>query len=60
MPRPEAAAAVKALAAKVRATGGDLLALSGARWPDLILTADPGTAPDAARAFAGQVTPAQT
>ncbi|MBI1173364.1 adenylosuccinate lyase family protein [bacterium] len=55
MPRPEAAAEVKALAAEVRKTGGDLLALARTRWPDLSLTADLGTAPDEARAFAQAV-----
>jgi 3-carboxy-cis,cis-muconate cycloisomerase len=52
MPRPEAAAEVKALAAEVRDTNGDLLALAQARWQDLTLTPDLGTAPAEARAFA--------
>jgi 3-carboxy-cis,cis-muconate cycloisomerase len=55
MPRPEAAEAVKALAAEVRATQGDLIALAQTRWPDLSLTPDLGTAPDEARAFAAKV-----
>lgn len=54
MPRPEAAAAVKSLAAEVRESQGDLLALAKARWPDLTLAPNLGTAPDEARAFAAQ------
>ncbi|MEO8244063.1 MAG: adenylosuccinate lyase family protein [bacterium] len=52
MPRPEAAAAVKALAAEVRSSQGDLLTLAHAKWPDLSLSPDLGTAPAEARAFA--------
>jgi 3-carboxy-cis,cis-muconate cycloisomerase len=52
MPRPEAAAAVKALAARVRAGEGDLIRLARAAWPDLIVPDGLGTAPDEARAFA--------
>ena len=59
-PRPDAADAVKVLAAEVRATGGDLLAKARTRWPDLTLTADLGTAPDEARAFAAQARQAKT
>jgi 3-carboxy-cis,cis-muconate cycloisomerase len=52
MSRPDAAAAVKALAARVRTGEGDLMALVRKLWPDLTLTDDLGTAPDEARAFA--------
>ena len=54
MPRPEAQAAVKALAAEARGSGGDLIALARARWPDIALpeAALLGTAPDEARDFA--------
>lgn len=52
MPRPEAATAVKALAARVRAGDGDLLTLARATWPDLAIPQGLGTAPDEARAFA--------
>ncbi len=52
MPRPEAAAAVKALAAKVRAGDGDLISLARAAWPDLNVPDGLGTAPAEARAFA--------
>ena len=52
MPRPEAAAAVKALTARVRAGQGDLISLARAAWPDLTVPDDLGTAPAEARAFA--------
>lgn len=52
MPRPQAAAAVKALAAEVRAGAGDLPTLAKLRWPLLDLPAALGTAPAEARAFA--------
>ena len=52
MPRPDAAAAIKALVAEVRAGAGDLTALARQRWPGLDLSASLGTAPDEARAFA--------
>lgn len=52
MPRPEAAAAVKALAARTRAGEGDLVSLAAAAWPDLIVPDGLGTAPQQARAFA--------
>lgn len=52
MPRPEAAAAVKALAARVRAGDGDLLTLARATWPDLAIPQGLGAAPAEARAFA--------
>ncbi len=57
MPRPEAAAAIKALAGAVRETGTPLPALARARFPDLPDGLfDPatalGTAPAEARAFA--------
>jgi 3-carboxy-cis,cis-muconate cycloisomerase len=54
MPRPEAAAAVKALAAEVRETQGDLLALARARWHNLDIAPDLGTAPAEARSFAAK------
>lgn len=52
MPRPEAAAAIKALAEVVRAEGGDLLTRAQSRWPGLTLRETLGTAPDEAHAFA--------
>jgi 3-carboxy-cis,cis-muconate cycloisomerase len=52
MPRPQAAAAVKTMAATVRAEGGDLIAMARARWPDLVISQGLGTAPDEARTFA--------
>ena len=52
MPRPEAAAAVKALAARVRAGQGDLIRLAQAAWPDLTVPDGLGNAPAEARAFA--------
>lgn len=52
MPRPEAAAAVKALAGRVRAGEGDLMRLAKTAWPDLTVTDRLGTAPSEARAFA--------
>ena len=52
MPRPQAAAAVKALAARVRAKQGDLISLALAEWPDLTVPDGLGTAPAEARAFA--------
>lgn len=54
MPRPQAAAAVKTLAAEVRETQGDLLALARARWHNLDITPDLGTAPAEARSFAAK------
>lgn len=54
MPRPEAAAAVRALVAEVLAGEGDLLALARLRWPDLAVTTGTGAAPDDARAFAAE------
>jgi 3-carboxy-cis,cis-muconate cycloisomerase len=54
MPRPEAAAAVKALAARVRAGEGDLIRLARDTWPDLPIPQGLGTAPDEARAFAAR------
>lgn len=57
MPRPEAAAVVKALAGQIRSQGGDLLALARTRWPDLTLTETLDTAPEEARAFAGAARP---
>ena len=55
MPRPEAAAAVKALTAEVRTGNGTLLTLAHERWPDLspetVLSAGLGTAPTEARGF---------
>jgi 3-carboxy-cis,cis-muconate cycloisomerase len=60
MPRPEAQAAVKRLAAQVRETGTPLPDLARAEWPDLPAdlfapAAALGTAPDEARAFARAV-----
>ena len=55
MPRPEAAAAVKALVAEVRSGGGDLVTLARQRWQGIDLTVSLGTAPDEARAFARAV-----
>ncbi|MGB8815273.1 MAG: lyase family protein [Paracoccaceae bacterium] len=52
MPRPDAAAAVKALAARVRNGDGDLIGLAATVWPDLIVPYGLGTAPQDARAFA--------
>lgn len=52
MPRLDAAAAVKAVVAEVRAGSGDLLDLARSRWPGLDLSPDLGTAPEEARAFA--------
>lgn len=52
MPRPEAAAAVKALAARVRNGDGDLIELAAVAWPDLIVPDGLGTAPQEARDFA--------
>ena len=52
MPRHDAAAAVKALAAQVRAGHGDLISLSRAAWPDLEVPDGLGTAPAEARGFA--------
>ena len=61
MPRPEAAAAIKALAAEVRAGKGDLLRLARDRWPDIaltdILSSGLGTAPAEARDFVQTVRP---
>jgi 3-carboxy-cis,cis-muconate cycloisomerase len=51
MPRPEAAAAVKALALRVRTGEGDLINLAHATWPDLIVRDGLGSAPQDARAF---------
>lgn len=61
LPRPEAQAAVKALAAEARATGTPLPALAEARWPGrglaarLAPEAQMGQAPAEARAFAAAV-----
>ena len=52
MPRPDAAAAIKALVADVRAGAGDLPTLARQRWPGLEMSASLGTAPNEARAFA--------
>ncbi|MBC7740151.1 MAG: adenylosuccinate lyase family protein, partial [Candidatus Saccharibacteria bacterium] len=52
MARPDAAAAIKALVADVRAGAGDLPTLASQRWPGLDLSVSLGTAPDEARAFA--------
>jgi 3-carboxy-cis,cis-muconate cycloisomerase len=52
MPRPDAAAAVTALVARVRAGQGDLISLAVAAWPDLTVPDGLGTAPAEARAFA--------
>ena len=72
LPRPEAAEAVTALIARVRAGDGDLVALARARWPELArpdpalpdpTLPDPtwpstlGTAPADARAFAKAALP---
>jgi 3-carboxy-cis,cis-muconate cycloisomerase len=54
MARPDAAAAVKTLAAQVRAGQGDLLTLARAQWPGLTLPDALGTAPSEARAFAAR------
>ena len=54
MPRPEAAAMVKALTARVRGGEGDLIDLARAAWPDLIVPHGLGTAPAEARAFANR------
>jgi 3-carboxy-cis,cis-muconate cycloisomerase len=54
MPRPEAAAAIKALTDQVRGGAGDLLTLAQARWPGIDLSNSLGTAPDEARAFAAR------
>jgi 3-carboxy-cis,cis-muconate cycloisomerase len=51
MPRPEAAAAVKVLALRVRTGEGDLINLAHATWPDLIVPDGLGSAPQDARAF---------
>ena len=60
MPRPDAQAAVKKLAAQVRETGRSLSELAGEAWPDLpggiLAPANAvGTAPQDARAFAKAV-----
>jgi 3-carboxy-cis,cis-muconate cycloisomerase len=55
MPRPEAAAVVASLVAEVRDGQGTLLALAKARWPEVDLSQNLGTAPDEARAFAALV-----
>jgi 3-carboxy-cis,cis-muconate cycloisomerase len=52
MPRPEAAAAVKALVDEARASGRDLLDLARARWPTVQLAVDTGLAVEEARSFA--------
>lgn len=57
MPRPEAAVAIKALVAEVRAGAGDLLALARLRWPALDLSQSLGTAPGEAHAFARAARP---
>jgi hypothetical protein len=54
MPRPEAAAAIKALTEQVRAGVGDLPTLAQAQWPGVDLSHSLGTAPDEARAFAAR------
>lgn len=60
LPRPEAQAAVKALATEARDTGTPLSTLAFATWPDLPsalfqASASLGTAPAEARAFAREV-----
>ncbi len=60
MPRPDAQAAVKRLAAQARETGGSLIALAQAEWPDLpadIFAPEKnlGQAPSEARAFAERI-----
>jgi 3-carboxy-cis,cis-muconate cycloisomerase len=58
MPRPEAAAAIKALCAEVRKTGQNLQDLAQVRYGDRLskeACADLGTAPEEARAFAALV-----
>lgn len=52
MSRHDATAAVKILAARVRAGDGDLITLARTAWPDLTLPDGLGTGPDEARAFA--------
>lgn len=54
MPRPDAAAAIKALTTEVRAGAGDLLTLAQGRWPGIDLSHSLGTAPEEARAFAAR------